>query len=343
MNCQRRNAQITIRHFRHHSALFLSVVSILPVCSFALVLLWLPRPLWAAPKLLPARPNIRVAQLQASKEQNRQRARELAQKGSAAFANQDYTAAQKYYEDAYALYPANIILYSLGRAYEEGKKWLRAYRAYQQFVDALPPAEQSIQQARDARMSIRIVEAHLGRLKVESDTPALPYRIDDELDFRAGTEPVRLDPGEHRLTARNVEQTVTIKEGEILTVALNPGSEPLQGPAAVTTAAVVVPQSSSDAMHSSGLSTGRRAVAGVLGSLAVMSLGAAIAMTVLDGKEASGQCPFAGAGSLTTCVYDMRIGYPIAYAAAGVLTIGMTLTLTLFRKPSAPAPRIAVH
>lgn len=325
MSRQQRNDLTTIHHSRI-AALF----------SFLFVAV-LPGVLFASPRLLPARSGTRLAQIQADKSQNRQQARELAQKGSAAFANKDLKTAQKYYEEAYALYPANIILYSLGRAYEEDKKWLRAYSAYQQFVDTLTTAEQSSQQARDARTSIRIVESHLGRLKVESDTPALRYRIDDELEFRAGAEPVRLDPGEHRLLFGDSTQTVTIKEGETLIITLSPSPQAAPIATVPPVAAPPVP-SVSETLQSHGLSRNRKIAAGVLGSLALLSLGTGIALTVLDGRETPGQCALPGSGpsssSVTTCVYDTRAGYALAYGATGALTVGLILALALPPKRS---------
>lgn len=274
------------------------------------------------------------AQNQGPNQDNRQRARELASRGSALFERGDNKQALDLFEEAYKLFPAPSLLYSLARAYEAEKDWLRARSAYSGFLANPPAGDKDNSRIRDAKEHMAKVESNLSRLIIKLPEPYTQVTIDGQEVTPEPDGSIWLAAGKHFLKWQFGDQELVSKAGESVVLVL-PASRPEVPPVASPPAVASVRPAS----HSSA---GRKAAAGVLGSLAVLSLGGAITLNVLDGRNAPGSCSYPGVVGYDQCVYNNVVPYSIAYAGAGALGIAMILTLTLpSRKVPSSAPSTA--
>lgn len=77
------------------------------------------------------------------------------------------------------------------------------------------------------------------------------------------------------------------------------------------------------------LSVRRKVIIGIFGGLAVLTLGTAIGLTVIDGTPREGTCSYQSGPMVPRCIWDTRAGYGIAYAGTAVLVGGALLTWLL--------------
>jgi hypothetical protein len=170
------------------------------------------------------------ARADATDDQKKDQARDLAEKGDGQLEAKAYSDAETTFRKALGLFEAPTLHVRLARALTGEHKLLEARKEYRLVVDAdlgpKPPSAyvDAVSQAKDelAGLEKRIPTIHVGKVAGRATGHA---RIDDE-NTNAGAD-VRVDPGKHRISGEDaVTLTLEVEEGASLNVDLPSASSP---------------------------------------------------------------------------------------------------------------------
>ncbi len=126
-------------------------------------------------------------------------ARELFQKGQAAYRRGDYDEAITHWEAAYRADPRPLILYNISQAYERLGKLSEAVDALERYLREADAADPNQSDARARLSAIRERLARTG-VRIQGAPEGAAIYVDEKLWGRAPRpDPIRLEPGSHRV------------------------------------------------------------------------------------------------------------------------------------------------
>ena len=157
--------------------------------------------------------------------QKQQRARVHYDRGLQLVSEEAYSAALLEFERAYELSPSYKILYNLGSIHVFLNEFAAALGAYERYLEEggerIPAARRA-----EVRKEIRALTVRVGVIRIEINIEGAEVRVDNRI---VGTsplsEPVRVDPGRHRVEASKqgfvaASRVVTVVGSDVLAVAL---------------------------------------------------------------------------------------------------------------------------
>jgi hypothetical protein len=163
-----------------------------------------------------------------------QDARELFQRGQTAYQQGDYETAIQSWTQAYELDARPLIQFNLAQAFERLNRLQEAAAALDRYLETADPSDANQADARARRSALR---ERLGRtgLVIEGGPAGASIVIDDrEWGVTPRPDPIRLDPGSHRVVLtkegfRNFRSTVVVPAGETVTVTVEMEEAPSEG------------------------------------------------------------------------------------------------------------------
>lgn len=264
------------------------------------------------------------------------KAKELFASAQKLYAQARYTEAIAKFEEAYLARPHPVILFNIGKCWEQLGETAKALRSYRDYLRLSPDAtdKETVSDA-VANLERRLKEKGVQQLLVFADPQNARIEVDGKV---LGTSPssVELTAGNHTLAVKldgyePVERAfvMSVQRATEMTITLRPvGSKPADAPVAekpVTTTPTVDPGTSGVVATREQPKKGGRVLTYVAGGVAVAGLGTGIALGLVSSsaqKELTGsQHDRPAADALVSRANSMALGANIAYGVAGAALV----------------------
>jgi len=271
----------------------------------------------------PAGPSVPASPADAAKEEAATRYA----RGIELYKEENYKAALVEFKRAYELTKAYKVLYNIGQVCFQLQDYVCAVTSFEQYLER-GGVEVPEKRRDDVNADLKKLRPRISDVTILTNVPGVDITIDDVPRGRTPLSAIRLSAGGHRLTA--------IKEGKVAVTQsfeVAGADKPTIKIDLVDTAgkSVVVRERVGDTSKWTTLSfVGLGAGGAMLVAGGVTGVMALRASSDLDNESYVGE-PTAEAKSLRSRVKSLRLATDVLIAA-GVVTIGTTLVLTLTRK-----------